>query len=279
MNQLVSFFGVAAAKSGTTWLHSCLAEHPQIFMPITKELDFFSENFTTGLDSYKRNFQAAQESQLKGEFSPSYGPHPLAAQRLHGYNSNAKLIWMFREPVDRAYSHYCMACRTQQQVLPLRDILDKNSDFVRYGEYSSQVKRFLEFFPMEQHLFIDYQSLKSPETAQRLLRTVFNFLGVDSRFKPSLLNRKLNTRKPLSRFPRAFDFAKSLALKAATKSKSFEKALQMFRTSSAMAAIHKVNSAPVEFEAIDSEFRLLLEKHYKPFNDELRELSNGAINF
>ena len=37
----LQFFGIGAQKSGTTWLYAYLKEHPQVFMPEIKELNYF----------------------------------------------------------------------------------------------------------------------------------------------------------------------------------------------------------------------------------------------
>src|SRR5947207_15861690 len=35
------FLGIGAARAGTTWLHSNLRRHPQIWLPPVKELHYF----------------------------------------------------------------------------------------------------------------------------------------------------------------------------------------------------------------------------------------------
>jgi hypothetical protein len=37
----VDFLGIGAQKAGTTWLYWCLRQHPQVYMPATKELHYF----------------------------------------------------------------------------------------------------------------------------------------------------------------------------------------------------------------------------------------------
>ena len=40
----LDFVGVGAARSGTTWLARCLAEHPQVWVPPVKELHYFDND-------------------------------------------------------------------------------------------------------------------------------------------------------------------------------------------------------------------------------------------
>jgi hypothetical protein len=42
MSTVPTFLVVGAAKTGTSWLHQCMREHPNIFVPEQKEIDFFS---------------------------------------------------------------------------------------------------------------------------------------------------------------------------------------------------------------------------------------------
>lgn len=37
------FICIGAQKAGTTWLYNCLKEHPQVYLPLIKELNFFNE--------------------------------------------------------------------------------------------------------------------------------------------------------------------------------------------------------------------------------------------
>ena len=42
------FLGIGAQKAGTSWLHRCLAAHPDIWMPPVKEIHFFNERARHG---------------------------------------------------------------------------------------------------------------------------------------------------------------------------------------------------------------------------------------
>lgn len=87
MEQLkVDFFVIGAARSGTTSLYNYLKQHPMVFLPNIKELNFFSEvtsndpeeyepphrgrhyhtKIIQALDTYQGLFEAAESKQLKG---------------------------------------------------------------------------------------------------------------------------------------------------------------------------------------------------------------------
>jgi len=75
MKKLPSFLCIGAQKAGTTWLHNMLRQHPELFLPETKELSFFDlkSNFEgRGTSWYRSNFAAADDNQLIGEVTPGY---------------------------------------------------------------------------------------------------------------------------------------------------------------------------------------------------------------
>ena len=105
---LPSFLGIGAQKSGTTWLHARLREHPSLFLPAEKELHYFDWNFHRPLHGYARRFADAGD-RLPGEITPGYGmlsPDRISfvARVLPG----VRLIYLMRDPVERAWSQVVM---------------------------------------------------------------------------------------------------------------------------------------------------------------------------
>ncbi|CAN0605590.1 unnamed protein product, partial [Ectocarpus sp. 12 AP-2014] len=50
------FLCIGAQRAGTTWLHNRLLEHPDLYLPPEKELQFFNAFFDRGLDWYWAKF-------------------------------------------------------------------------------------------------------------------------------------------------------------------------------------------------------------------------------
>lgn len=156
------FLIVGAQKCGTTTLYSALKEHPGIYMPITKELEFFNvnERFLKGFDNYLVHKTKTRESKLLvGEASPQYFSSSVAARRICRHCPETKLVLILREPISRAYSHYLMSLRRGRESrtfgeaihAQLRDIetgsLDKSMDhaYIYNGLYGNQVARYSSF--------------------------------------------------------------------------------------------------------------------------------------
>ena len=100
------FFIIGAPKCGTTALHTHLASHPQIFMS-PKEMLFFGRDVVRlphqryqVLDAYLDFFRDCDDSQTAGGSSVWYLHSETAAAEVHAFNPDAKVIAMFRNPVE-----------------------------------------------------------------------------------------------------------------------------------------------------------------------------------
>jgi len=199
----VSFIIVGAQKSGTTALWSFLGKHPDIELSLKKETNFFSDerNWKNGADygAYRRQFKLLTGSKILGEASPSYMPrHEKVASRIFGYNPEIKLIFILKNPSERAYSQYKMHLKSQkdmnypfEQCLEIakypdstnemhgidRELLTDFKNYLDYGRYSKQIKTFLSLFERKQMLFLRTEELELEHA--NTLNKVFAFLGVN----------------------------------------------------------------------------------------------------
>ena len=54
---LPTFLGIGVPRGGTTWLHTLLATHPDVYIPTRrKEIRFFDRHFDRGLGWYEGFF-------------------------------------------------------------------------------------------------------------------------------------------------------------------------------------------------------------------------------
>jgi hypothetical protein len=94
-----TFLVIGAMKAGTTSLHRCLSNHPDVFMSAPKELDFFEKNWSRGWEWYRSQFQAGDVAMLRGESSTNYAKYPRfggVAGRIHRSLPDVKLIYLLR---------------------------------------------------------------------------------------------------------------------------------------------------------------------------------------
>ena len=197
-NRLPNFIVVGAAKAGTTWIQACLQEHPDVFVPKEGEVDFFSFYYHRGLSWYSRFFDSASPQAICGEKSPSYMVTPEAAQRINHHVPDAKLIFVLRNPIDRAYSHYCMHARVGAVSKDIEMELRGGTRIVDEGLYYTHLSRYIDLFGRDKILCLLYEDLKNdPRT---FIRDVYAFIGVSSEFEPPSLFERHHAKKTLPRF-------------------------------------------------------------------------------
>ena len=109
--RLPDFIIGGAPRSGTTWLYALLDRHPDVFMarPVAPEPKFFlvDDLYEKGLQYYSDTwFSTAAAASLAGEKSTDYLESGAAAGRIARDLPGVQLIFILREPTERAYSNY-----------------------------------------------------------------------------------------------------------------------------------------------------------------------------
>ncbi len=188
---LPNFLFIGAEKSGTTWFYRRLKEHPDIYLPETKEVHFFNKydsNLTErnhyarfDLRWYEDFFRFCDGERAVGEVTPMYLCDPCAPERIKAALPEVKLICCLRNPVDRAYSHYWMARRKRHTHLSFEEVIEcEEARFIERGDYYEQLYTYLEQFSREQLLILIHEEVFR-EPAEHLQK-VCHFLEVDPAF-------------------------------------------------------------------------------------------------
>lgn len=101
---------IGTQKAGTTYLCKALSKHPDIFLPPSKELFFFSKRGITKHDylNYLKNyFQYKEGKRWVGEGSTTYFQWPYALTNIaHFIGQDIKFILCLRHPTEKAISFY-----------------------------------------------------------------------------------------------------------------------------------------------------------------------------
>jgi Sulfotransferase domain len=203
-SRLPDFVIIGATKSATTWLSANLRSHPQVFMP-SPELHYFSRFFDRGEDWYRAQFAGAHAGQRIGEKSASYLPHPEAPQRLHRLLGGAKLLVQLRNPIERAYSDYCMHYRRGQVSRDLSRYLDPQRTpiprLIEHGFYHRHLTSFRRFFPPEQIKILLYDDIRN--RPKEVFADVCGYLGIDDSVGPQSVERRVKDKETPVVPPRA----------------------------------------------------------------------------
>lgn len=193
---LVQFLIAGVQKCGTSALDAYLRRHPALEMASPKETHFFDRE--TGVDwrapDYERlHAHYALPDRMRGEATPVTLYWTPAHYRVLRYNPDMRFILLFRDPVERAWSHWKMNRANGWEPLPFSEairagrlrVLDEQGpsglsrrlSYVERGFYARQITELTKLFPREHMVFLSQNELdRSPDVA---LGRVAAFLGVD----------------------------------------------------------------------------------------------------
>lgn len=188
---LPNFIGIGAPKAGTTWLFRCLQEHPEIFVALIKEVNFFHyEKIDGRLNEYEEHFSGAAAAVAIGEISVRYLHSPRAAARIKTYIPDARLFVSLRNPIDQIYSHYWHLRRQNFHQLDcpraphsFEDALNKYEDALLVpAYYCKPLMQWLKYFDRSQLHIIFFDDICS--RPGYVLSELYAFLGVNNTFVP-----------------------------------------------------------------------------------------------
>jgi len=191
----VGFLIAGVQKAGTTALFDYLTEVPALELPSVKEAHFFDdeENVDWAAPDYARYHGLFSDpDRLWGEATPIYLYWPNALERIRAYNPAMKLILLFRDPVERAWSHWKMEYARGKETEPfawcIRDGRARMAEgtpypgfhrvfsYVERGFYGRQLARLLTLFPRDQLLLLSSDALSRDPTGT--IESVYAFLGL-----------------------------------------------------------------------------------------------------
>lgn len=197
--------GIGCGKSGSTWWHEMLLQHPQVVPNRAgeKELHHFSHFDYRGPSAeavalYRELF-ARPPGAISGEFTGTYLTLPLALSHLAEAAPGARLIALVRNPIDRAVSTYNQFARKRarffdldperERILETFSLLPEALGSCRVAAGFREVARR---FPPEQLLVLQYERCKRDPAGE--MRRCLAFLGVDADWAPADPERPVNRR-------------------------------------------------------------------------------------
>lgn len=198
---------IGAMKCGTSALHTLLDRHPEIAMSDPKELNFFFGppvlprdlaairpakrardvtwqigNRHRGVAWYARHW--GPEAPVRGESSPGYTSpdRPSVAARMASLLPDARLVYIVRDPIERALSQYRHHRAEGSESRPVDDaLLDPRSQYLARSRYHERLEPFVECFGRGRLAVVSQEELALD--ARPVLRHVFEHAGADPSFR------------------------------------------------------------------------------------------------
>ena len=273
---LPNFVIIGAAKCGTTSLHAQLDTHPEISMSLIKEPQFFNDpDGGTWLEFYRALFDA--DAAITGEASTAYTRYPAVPgvpERMAELVPGAKLLYMVRDPVDRAVSSYVEA-RSHSNELREPEVVFAELDnpynpYVAASRYGMQLRRYLAVFPQEQVMVMDLADLEvNPGSA---LVRICGFLGVDDSHQFDAGADRLNTRADKLEYPTMIRRLRgSPLLRMAYR-------LPPERREQLLMPMRRMLSRQIPRPDLTEDLRARLRERLAPEADDLRALTGEALS-
>jgi hypothetical protein len=293
-------FLIGGMRCGSTTLHLLLGQHPEIFMSPVKEPmfyvaeamrraipvgdhaqaehrreleDFVGRGKYRERELYESLFRGVADEPFVGE-SSHYLYHPKVSRTIFEDCREARIVVSLREPIQRLYSEYLFLVRENKAERSFRDFVLGSVEVASDGTvrevrgsrlnkslYSERLRHWIEVFGADNVktvLFRDF--VRDPS---RLCQEIYQWLGVDSSFRPQIIHTE---RSGQVRSRRLFE--------AVRNNRWIRKTLRRFTSIETRAAIRDTwyRALQGKDHSIDPEIKDLLNRFYA---DDLRSLQNS----
>ena len=283
-----NFFILGATKSGTTSLHHYLNQHPEIYLPQEKEVQFFIDDqlFSRGLEYYRKYyFPGVEKEQVVGEATPLYFHRPdIVIPRLHSTLSSdsLKFIIVLRDPVKRAWSHYLHMCRLGEETLSFEEAMEVEPErmkdqpigwysYFSDGLYATLLSQWFKSFDRDQFLVLTFDELSVD--LNNTLRRIFSFLEVDSSMTIADLSVKNEAGMARSRWLMA------MLMGRFPGARLFKALFPLhFRRKIGMQLRHLNTKRPDNPEELDAVMEIKLRKRYASDINHLESLLQRSLS-
>jgi len=190
---LPHFLGIGAQRCGTTWLHGVLDSHPDVFMAKPKELHYFNRHILTKpLAWYEAKFEppaGEAPKRLRGEITPGYSTlKPPTVRTIHELMPRAKLFFILRDPIGRAYSQALLELGKRKdrefEKVPIGKFMRHfvRARTTRRTDYARTIDIWSRAFGREALLVLLYDELATDGPGY--LRRILTHIGADPTWTP-----------------------------------------------------------------------------------------------
>lgn len=192
---LPSFFIVGPPRTGTTWLYEIL-RHRATLPQATKETRFFDVHFHRGLRWYQGHYPSSERTQVVGEVAPTYFASREARHRIQELIPTAKVVCIFRNPVERLVSLYRVKRAYGFIPWTFEEALRRDPELIESGRYATHLKAWQRAFGSQRVLTTFFDDLRSDP--QQYVDALADFTGLSRFTVPTHALRAIYTSESMT---------------------------------------------------------------------------------
>jgi hypothetical protein len=195
-----NFIYIGPDKAGSSWLHEVLLTHPQVFMPVAKDLYYFDRYYDRGDSWYLEQFADARPEQtVVGEVCQDYLFCAESPERIQKSLGTSRFMVTLRDPADRAFSSYLYMLKQGQKPGTFLEALQGRPELIEHGRYATGLKRFYDLFGQDSvHVAVFDDLVADP---QAFIDHLLEWLQIDPLpLSPELIGARLPASAARSAF-------------------------------------------------------------------------------
>jgi hypothetical protein len=148
-----------AARSGTTLLAGRLGRHPSIVSPAIKEPNYFSTRLDRGHEWYAGLYDSTDGLWLDASAQYTFPSHLDAVSRAAELSPQLRVVYLVRDPVPRAYSHYCheVLYLGKHNMANFGGALHVSGDLAGASDYELIISALAKVVPPERLLVLPFE--------------------------------------------------------------------------------------------------------------------------
>ena len=279
MIKKIDAFIVGSYKAGTTSLKNYLSEHPEIISHPQLELDnFFNDAIDVANNKIKRQFELSDKTKIVLAKNTSFYRNTKALKSIKKHNPDAKIIFIIRNPAQRAYSSWKMekerAGIKEEFNEIFKAIEEKEPSFLYqscylaglYGHYYDTITKI---FKKENIKLIKFETLTS--NPSKVCQECFEFLNVDSVFEPN--THIIHNKSSKSKNEHLTKIIKVLSNKNNIFKRAIRKILPYNLFVKIKHSLRKMNQSKTTFTPLNKESKIELLKLYSADIELLENIS------
>ena len=277
---------VGAQKAATTSLKHYLTQHPEIRSHAQTECSYFSEpaEYELGFEeAHRRYFEdgalgfGPQAKILVAKYAVAYA-QPQTLRRIHDHNPDCSIIFVLRDPVERAWSSYRMERLFGLSQPEFKELIpallspegelnhpDEFRMYIDYGHYAVHLESIMSIFPAKAVHLLRFECL-APSAGSVLAQTL-GVLGADPGFRMDMSERfnvgADRRSRYMARFIGSMFHWQGFAQRVGRGSRGQQIRRRLGRS------LRSLNSQPAPGAEMPDETYRLLADYYAPLNARL----------